>query len=203
MKGYKLTDAAGFTRRGKDGETAWSVGATVAPAGKGSEPCGPGVLHFYGSPEEAMLYDPIHGDYTPNARLFEIEVGVAETDGLKWWTAAPVKVLDEVKLPNITTEKRVAWAICLAPHPSTRDWAIGWLSGRDRSADAAWAAARAAAWVAEAAAAARAAAERTKEDFPRRSLAALTRARAILSGKFPAERYDEPLIKAEDETRTV
>jgi len=200
MKGYKLTNADAFTLRGKDGETAWSVGATVAPTGKGSEPCGPGVLHFYGSPEEAMLYDPIHGDYTPNARLLEIEVGVAETDGLKWWTAAPVKVLDEVKLPNITTEKRVAWAICLAPHPSTRDWAIGWLSGRDRSADAAWAAARAAEAAREAAA--RAAAV-DKNAFPRRSLAALTRARAILSGKFPAERYDEPLIKAEDETRTV
>lgn len=30
-----------------------------------------------------------------------------------------------------------AYAVTLAPHPSTRGWAIAWLSGTDRSADAA------------------------------------------------------------------
>lgn len=141
MIGYKLTDADGYTRRGKVGETLWRVGATVSPVGEyGGMPCGPGCLHYYGSPEEAVLYDSIHGDYGASARLFRVEADGGETDGLKWWTTRPVLVTEELTLPEIDTDLRVAWAICVAPHPTTRKWAVGWLSGTDRSARSAVAA---------------------------------------------------------------
>jgi hypothetical protein len=107
----------------------------------------------------------------------------------------------------------VAFAICAAPHESTREFAIKWLSGADRSyesareaeawatgrAPAAWAAAWATgatgrtpgrtAWVA-ACAAARAKAD--KERFEARLPKIWARARAILAGEYPAEEYDAP-----------
>mgnify|MGYP001604888074 CR=1 FL=1 len=145
MTAYKLTNTGGYTQQGKVSETYWSVGETVRPQGTGTGPCGPGVLHLYASPEEAVLYDLIHGRYTqmPGVRCFHVEAEIAGDDGLKQWTTEPVIVVEEMPLPEITTTERVAWAICLAPHPSTRDWAVAWLAGTDRS----WAAA-AAAWAA-------------------------------------------------------
>ena len=160
---YKLTDKDGYTRRGKTGETLWSVGAVVEPTGSGTDPCGPGVLHAYVSPEVAVFADPVHGKYTAadRARLWKIRArGEWRTDGLKRWTREPVDVLEEVALPSITTEERIAFAICVAPHESTREWAVRWLDGSDRSVSAvaraaeaagAAAAAEAAAWAAAAA----------------------------------------------------
>lgn len=141
MIGYKLTDADGYTRRGKSGETLWKVGAKIAPQGVyRGEPCGSGCLHFYGTPEEATLYDPIHAMFGFTARLFRIEVQNAETDGLKWWTAQSVCVIEELPLPEISAKTLIAWGICITPHRDTRDWAVGWLSGRDRTGDSARAA---------------------------------------------------------------
>ena len=118
---------------------------------------------------------------------------------------------------TLTLEERIAQAIVLAAHQSTREWAVRWLSGEDRTETAAWAAARAAAteaatakaWAAAkaaeaeaAAGAVRAAAEAwavraaeavvTRSPEPLRQ-PALLRARAILAGAFPADRYDEAL----------
>lgn len=194
MRLFKLTDRDGVTRRGLPGETRWVVGETVAPTGDGYRPCGPGVLHLYGSPEEAVLYDPIHANYYgQTARLFEVEVGDegARTDGAKWWTGQAVRVISELPLPVISITEMVSWAICLDPHSTPREWAVDWLSGHDRSTSSAWAVGvcLARAWAAEAAWAAR--------SCPTRSLAALARARAILAGTFPAERYDELLVPYE------
>jgi len=156
LLGYKLTDRDGYTRRDLEGETLWVVGSTVVPTGTGSAPCGPGVLHAYSSPEVAALANPIHANiYQPRCYRAELVGGEWQTDGLKRWTTSPLRVIKEVSLPVLTREERVAWAILLAPHPVTRELAIGWLSGRDRSAAAAWAAAATqAAWVAEVAEAA-------------------------------------------------
>jgi len=160
---FKLTDRDGYTRRGESGETLWTVGAIVRPTGTGAAPCGPGVLHGYVSPEVAVLGNPIHGRFDPaTMRLFRIESSRPwETGGLKQWTGGDCAVVDELPLPTLTPTERVAWAIMLTPHQSTREWGIGWLSGADRSAGAARAAARAAA--AEAAAARAAAAEAAAE----------------------------------------
>ena len=226
----KLTDARGYTRRGLTGETHWVEGETVRPTGTPARPiqvshCGPGVIHCYATALEAVLYDPIHAAYLPSGRAVSVTVDAARvwTDGLKWWTDAPVTVGAPVTLPAVTLTERVAWAIVLAPHPATRTWAIEWLSGRDRTAVGAWmaqvgaamaaeaaamAAAAEAAMAAEAAAMAAAAAEAAEAAEAAkaaaaaggcvifgRSLAAWDRAQAILAGTYPAEQYDAPLME--------
>jgi len=123
----------------------------------------------------------------------------------------------------LTLQERVAWAIVLAPHRSTREWAIRWLSGVDHSPNAAgraWQQAEAvgapvavqraaqAAQVAwevwnlgslwrSQAEAERDAAEVIAAAAASRLMPALTRARAILAGEYPAERYDGPLSDCE------
>lgn len=216
---YKLVDRGGYSRRGQVGETSWlPVGTVARPTGKGTGPCGPGVLHAYVSPEVAAFGNFIHGAID-NPRCLRVEIvgeGAWETDGLKRWTTSPLRVVEEVPVPALTTTERVAWAICIAPHVSTKEWAIRWLSGEDRSKKAAWAAWEAAANAWEAA---KAAAERGKAEAAasaaeaaageaaeataanaaeaaaeeRYLLPALRRARAILARTFPAERYDEVL----------
>jgi hypothetical protein len=157
---YKMVDQYGYSRRGFSGETLWlPVGTKVRPTGEGSAPCGPGVLHGYIAPEVALLANPIHAK-VQDPRILTIESDQPwETDGLKRWTQGRCTTLDELAMPVLTMDERVAWAICLSPHESTRQWAINWLSGKDRSvvsacaakaeAYAAWAA-EAEAWEAEA-----------------------------------------------------
>jgi len=153
------------------------------------------VLHAYVSPEIAVFANPIHANIR-DPRCLRVEADEEwENDGLKRWTTGACQVLGEVPLPVIATEERVAWAIVLAPHPATRDWAVGWLSGTDRSETAA----RAAEWAAWADAAAEAAwADAAAED---RLAPLLARARAILAGEFPAERFDDPLEPREGEEK--
>lgn len=135
---FKLTDRYGYTRRGQSGETLWQVGEIVAPTGDGTRPCGPGVLHGYVLPEVAVLVNPIHADFGRDMRLFRVLSNQPwQTDGVKRWTAGRCMVAEELPVPAFSTEERVAWAIILAPHPSTREWAIRWLSGVDRTEEAA------------------------------------------------------------------
>ena len=142
---YKLTDQAGYTRRGATGETLWlPVGSIVVPTGVGSKPCGPGVLHAYIAPEVAMLANPSHANIQ-NPRLFRIESDRPwTTDGLKRWTTGTCTVVEELPVFVLPVEEVIAWAICLAPHPVTRKWAIGWLSRKDRTIKAAFSASDAA-----------------------------------------------------------
>jgi hypothetical protein len=204
---YKLVDQYGYSRRGLSGETMWlPVGTKVRPTGEGSEPCGPGVLHGYIAPEVALLVNPIHAK-VQDPRILKIESDQPwETDGLKRWTRGQCTTLDELAMPVLTTDERVAWAICLSPHESTRQWAINWLSGKDRSvasAKAAWFAAwpaayaaKAAAYTAEAEVCAAAAAASSAEShchnftaFEARLLPTLSHAKQILAGEIPADQY--------------
>lgn len=148
---FKLTDQDGCSWGG----LRWEVGKVVYPVGVGCKPCGPGVLHAYISGEVAVLANPVHANIS-NPRLFEIEGDGWETDGLKRWTCGPCRVVRELEVPVLRLEELVAWVICLAPHSSTRSWAVGWLNGSDRSYESARAAVT---WAAAAAAAAAARAE--------------------------------------------
>ena len=121
MIAYKLTDRNGFTRKGESGETFWRVGSIVSPTGKGTAPCGPGVLHAYADALIAVFIDPIHAKYGWIARLFEIDAESWETDGLKRWTTHDCRVLRELELPVLSVEERIATAIILAPHPVARE----------------------------------------------------------------------------------
>jgi hypothetical protein len=213
---YKATDAAGYSRRGLSGETLWTEGTIVRPTGVGTLPCGPGVLHAYASPEAAVLLHRCH--CVSLSRIFRVLASEWQSDGIKRWTSSPVEVIKEVAVPEIALLERTAWAICISPHPSTREWATEWLSDMDRSpaaasaaytaadayaaasaADSAAYAAASAAYAADAAAYAADAAVYASYDaasaavFEQRVVDALDRARAILAGEWPADRFDEPL----------
>ncbi len=192
----KLTDADGYTRRGQPGETHWEAGCTREPTGVGDQPCGAGVIHAYASALQAALCDPIHGDYGQTARAYAIVAPTRDqwqTDGLKCWTTQAVTLGETVSVPAITLVQRIAWALCLAPQASTRDWAIAWLTGQDRSAGAAEATAWGVAWAAwgAAARAPRGAAARAAW-WDQVAVPAWERAQAILAGTYPADQYDAP-----------
>jgi hypothetical protein len=139
----------------------WTVGEWKETDGSG-DMCGPGWLHCCDDPLLAVLHNPIHAGID-NPMLWEIEVGgEKKTDGLKS-AYTRMRIVKAMPLPEITTMQKIAYAILCAKEvcadKAWNAWADAWLSGKDRSkeaAEAAWAAAAAVA--ARAVAAARAAA---------------------------------------------
>lgn len=173
MKLYKLTDQNLQTYKG----TQWKNGERKTASGTG-DLCSSGWLHAYEHPLLAVLLNPIHANFD-DPRLFEAEGKIGKRDGQLKVGCTELTLTKEIPLPIITTEQRVKFAIACAltvdQSPEFRAWASKWLTGKDRSeeaAKAAWAAreaawaaraaretARAAAWAAREAAAAAAAAE--------------------------------------------
>jgi hypothetical protein len=138
---YKATRADGTTQGGM----TWEVGKTNRATGEGGL-CSSGVLHVYDTPLQASFMIPAH--VRGYMRLWEVECedeGI--TDGTKRGVrdATPIR---EIPMPKITTEQSVEIAIrcALTVHsdPTYQRWADDWISGRDRSAEAAWAAEQAA-----------------------------------------------------------
>jgi hypothetical protein len=157
MKLYKLTDSEGYTRRGERNETKWGVGVTHRATGRGGL-CTSGVIHAYEHPLLASFMNPIHAD-VKNPILWHAEGEVTHREGQLKCGVRELTTLHKARLPKITQEQRVRISIYCAltqyNDPAFVKWANDWLSGKDRSKEAAWAAA-AAAWAAEAAAAAEA-----------------------------------------------
>ena len=153
---FKLTDQNCETYN----HTKWGEGVTHKTKGYG-EMCGPGWLHAYTSPELAVLLNPIHANFS-NPILWECEGVVEKTDnGLKVGTTQ-LTTIKRIILPEVTTIQRVAFGILCSQtvysNPQFNRWAKDWLTGKDRSAQAAQAASWAASW-ATSEAATRAAAE--------------------------------------------
>ena len=149
---YKLTDQNMQTYNG----CKWVLGEEKTTSGEG-ELCGPGWLHCYSDPLLAVLLNPIHADYE-NPRLFRAHVGGTSNPdhGLKSGYTK-MTLIEEIPVPAISTEQRVRFAILCAMkvyrNPGFVQWGENWLSGKDRSAEAAaawaaWAAEAAAAWAA-------------------------------------------------------
>jgi hypothetical protein len=119
----------------------------------GNVPDSPYSMSGYIAPEVAILANPIYDDIR-NPRLLKIHSSEPwETDGFQRWTQGLRTTLGEAPVPVLSMLERVAWAICLTPHESTREWAVHWLSDKGRywsaekdamSHDAAWSAAWAA-----------------------------------------------------------
>lgn len=143
---YKLTDKDGYTRRNQTGETKWREGFTLATSGKG-ELCGPGFVHAYTHPLLAMLLNLIHANIC-DPLLWECEGKVVRTDhGLKVGCTS-LTALRRIPLPEVTMARRVRFAILCAQavfagcSQEWDNWADAWLSGQDRTAQAAaWSAA--------------------------------------------------------------
>ena len=142
MKLFKLTDGDGKTWGG----TQWGPGVSHSGTGEG-ELCGPGWIHAYEHPLIAVLMNPIHAGFE-NPRLWEAEGDVGLRDGQLKCGCATLTTIREIPLPEITAEMRVRFAILCAKYvracSAWNAWADKWLSGEDRSAEAAAVASRAA-----------------------------------------------------------
>ena len=139
MKAYKLTDENNQTRN----STQWGENVTHEATGNGKKLCTDGWIHFYEDPLVAMMMNPIHASFK-NPHLWEAE---AEGEVLREATKSGCKkltTLKQIPLPEITLTQRVAFGILCAlevcADESFREWAKKWLSGKNRSACAAYAA---------------------------------------------------------------
>jgi len=133
---YKLTDADGRTFGG----TQWDEGIEHRASGAG-------WLHAYEHPLLAVLHNPIHGNFQPDTmRLWEAETEDENPrrEGYMKMGVRHLRIVKEIPVPVVTAEQRVRYAILCAMEvyrgPMWMAWAEGWLSGRDRSEVAAWAA---------------------------------------------------------------
>ena len=135
---WKLTDKQFRTRPGKSNETLWGEGVTHTAPGEG-DLCGPGWIHFYLSPELAVLLNPADANFLDPV-LWEIEAEIGISKGQLKAGAKQVTTLRRVSLPQCSTEQRVKFAILCAlkvyHEKNFMAWAECWLSGDDRSASA-------------------------------------------------------------------
>jgi hypothetical protein len=96
-----------------------------------------------------VLLNPIHANIK-NPRLWEVECDQVAHDVTKGG-AKRMRLVRELPVPQVTMEQRVRFAILCAKEvchdPQFVAWADGWLSGGDRSKEAA----EAASWAAQAA----------------------------------------------------
>ena len=149
MKLIKLTSANGQTYGG----CQWGENVEHTAPGTG-ELCGPGYIHAYTDSLLAVLFNVIHANFE-SPLGWEADGDVEREDhGLKVGCTR-LKTIKQISLPVITTSQRVRFAILCAleiySDPLFVQWAGDWLSGKDRTEMAAWAAeaARAAAaWAA-------------------------------------------------------
>src|SRR3990167_4673460 len=138
----KLTDQNGQTQNG----TQWGPGVTHEVRGTwaGTGPlCSPNWLHLYEGLGVALLHNPLGADFqTP--RAWRAVTRVERREGLKAGTRR-LTTGEEVTYVPPTTEQLVTVAILLAFDHYRPDadagawgvWAVGWLSGEDRSSRAA------------------------------------------------------------------
>ena len=132
---YKLTDENFRTSRG----TQWGEGVTHQVSGEG-DLCGTGWIHFYLTPELAVLLNPIHAAFDDPV-LWEIEAKIGKSDAQLKVGSKKVKTVRQIPLPRVSTEQRVRFAILCAldvySEPSFVKWANAWMDGSDRSGRAA------------------------------------------------------------------
>ncbi|MBE3036949.1 MAG: hypothetical protein IMZ70_07725 [Candidatus Atribacteria bacterium] len=159
-KYYKLTDEKNCTLN-----TQWGENVTHKATGHGNEMCSRDVIHVYDHPLKAIMFNPIHANFS-TYHLWEVTVKkVVANDslkvGVKECTTARM-----IEAPVITTKQRVKVAVYCAlkvyKEKSFVKWANDWLSGKNRTWSAAWSAesaaasaaasAESAAWSAESAA---------------------------------------------------
>ncbi len=140
---YKLTDAKMRTRPDQSNETLWGENITHTAPGT-EEMCGPGWIHAYTHPLLALLLNRAHADFDSNTMLLwecRAIVGIRRADKIGCMSLTTIK---QISLPIITISQRQAFAILIAKQiykeKSFQKWADAWLSGKDRSANAALAA---------------------------------------------------------------
>ena len=134
---YKLTNQNMQTYNGFQ----WKLGEWQEAQGSSEKDlCTDGWLHCYDSPLLAILQNPRHADIK-NPRLWEVEVaGDFKNDkGLKCGYRK-MRLVKEIKVPKITTEQKIKYAILCAKQVYLEKkwniWADNWLSNINRTAPA-------------------------------------------------------------------
>jgi hypothetical protein len=137
---YKLTDQNMQTHNGFQ----WELNTWKKAEGKGTELCSEDFLYCYTDPLLAEILNPIYADYI-NPRLFKCNVKGEhkEDSGLKeGWKE--MNLIEEMPLPEVSLTQRTAFGILCAKEvckdSEWNGWADSWLSGKDRSKEAARAA---------------------------------------------------------------
>lgn len=133
---YKLTDRDGYTQRDTPYALKWGEWVTHEASSPGTELCTSQVIHYYGSPELALLLNPIHAGITePLVWEAEISKSVAH-DGLKGG-AKRLTTIQQVTIAAPTTAQRVRFAILcsleLPQVPGYCAWTRHWLDGTNRT----------------------------------------------------------------------
>src|SRR5208337_3613979 len=149
---YKLTDQDFKTRKGYANETLWGEGVTHTAAGDGGGLCSDGLIHWYVSPELALLLNPIHAKIS-NPIVWEVMVsGRTVREGDIKGGSQIVTTLRQIKAAEPTTTQRIAFALLCAKFVYHNDsfcsCADAWLAGDDRAEVAAARASREAEWTA-------------------------------------------------------
>jgi len=140
MKLYKLTDEHDRTYGG----CQWGENVTHKTSGEGGL-CGPGFTHWYTHPLLAVWLNPIHAGFNlETAHLWEGEGEVVKTDRSLKVGCTRATTIKRVPLPRMTPNQLARAAILTAKQiyheEEWNKWADRWLSGEDRSAEAAHAA---------------------------------------------------------------
>lgn len=147
---YKLTDRAGYTRRGEPGATMWEVGRRYGAHEGDDLSFERGFYDVYTDPLVGLFLNPIHAN-VKNPQLWEGETPeiIIDQRGVKA-VVRELVLVRELQAPEIAPEQRIRFAIfCAASVIPNRNriwhgWARDWLSGADRMEEAAgWAAGRA------------------------------------------------------------
>jgi hypothetical protein len=136
----KLTDQNMRTHNGFQ----WELGVWQTARGKSTEQCTDGVLHYYPDEILAVLCNLRHADIV-KPRMFAVEIqNHIGSDGLKCWCKSQ-RLTEEIAVPTVTVNQRIAFGILCSlavyNNEGYKAWAYNWLTGKDRTARAADAAA--------------------------------------------------------------
>jgi hypothetical protein len=136
---YKLTDQNNRTTN----NTIWGENVTHKAAHRGKKLCTNQVIHVYAHPLLAVFMNPAHANIQ-NPKLWECKTSKpVANDGTKIGVKS-CTTLKEIPPPEVSTIQRIAFGILCAKkvwdNKAWNHWADKWLSGGDRSKQAAYAA---------------------------------------------------------------
>lgn len=138
MIAYKLTDKKGQTKN----KTQWGENVTHSATGNNPKLCSNGWIHFYADPLIAVFMNPVHANFV-NPILWKCETaGEHKHEPLKSGCKI-LTTLQQIDLPVVTTTQRIAFGILCAKqvynNAEWNKWADNWLTGLNRSKEAAYA----------------------------------------------------------------
>ena len=138
MKYYKLTDENNRTK-----DTQWGEGVTHEARSTGNKLCSSDVIHVYDHPLKAAIFNSLHADFLEPI-LWQCKVRkIVANDGLKVGVKR-CTTIQQIPVTEISSNQRVRFGILCAlavyKEKTFIQWAKDWLSKKDRTAEAAWAA---------------------------------------------------------------